>query len=434
MVIAVGIIGIAQIQDLSRAISRLANVHIPLQNAVFEMKSANSQYAMGIRNYMFWRGAKYLDAAVAAGKLDIVRTASENFDRQLSFYASLVTSPEQEAWVEAVRRSQQELRQAGGKIMAMADRAEAGRGEDKKASEDALSKHLMDFESRLFQLDAFLDDPLQKFNLNQIDRQLDAAEAGRARSVSLLVWSMAIGLFLGAQTAFLIYMRSRREKERRETLMRKVIKLEEEERNNLSSQVHDQMGQDLSALKIYLGLIDKDLPIELKEPREKIEKTKKILDGLMEKTHNISELLRPPELDDLGLVESIAALIVRYEEMTDIRYSYKRPPEEIKLSVEYSLTLYRVVQEALTNIVKHSGAKNTEVFLEKSGDIVRLSVCDDGVGFDYASFLKKTLRRKEDKTRLGLHGLRERIELLGGKFDITAQPGRGTRFEVVLYP
>lgn len=241
-----------------------------------------------------------------------------------------------------------------------------------------------------------------------------------------------VGLLLGAQTAYLIYRRSKREQEHRELLWRQVIRVEEEQRNNLSLQIHDQMGQDLSALKIYLGLLERDLAPEMKEQKERIEKTKKILDGLMDKTHNISELLRPPELDDLGLSESIAALILQYKEMTGNNYNYERLGQDALLSPEHSLILYRVVQEALTNIAKYSEAKNVEVSLEKKDDLVALIVSDDGKGFDYDEYLRRPGRRKDDKIKIGLQGLRERIELIGGVLRVYSKPGQGTKLEVTL--
>ncbi|MFH0940357.1 MAG: sensor histidine kinase [Candidatus Omnitrophota bacterium] len=421
LIIAVGLIGIRQIENLSSVVSYLAKTDMPMQNAVLEMKSSNSKYAMGIRNYMFWRSAKYLEAASVAQKLDLVRLASANFDKHLAFYALHAELAQEREWVRIVRESETELRKTGDTIIAMIDKAEGD-----------INKHLMDFEGKLFQIDAYLDDPLQKSVLSAIDNQLAVAETGKRRSVVLLWWSLLVGLLLGAQTAYLIYRRSKREQEHRELLWRQVIRVEEEQRNNLSLQIHDQMGQDLSALKIYLGLLERDLAPEMKEQKERIEKTKKILDGLMDKTHNISELLRPPELDDLGLSESIAALILQYKEMTGNNYNYERLGQDALLSPEHSLILYRVVQEALTNIAKYSEAKNVEVSLEKKDDLVALIVSDDGKGFDYDEYLRRPGRRKDDKIKIGLQGLRERIELIGGVLRVYSKPGQGTKLEVTL--
>jgi signal transduction histidine kinase len=422
-------IGISQIQGLSGIVTTLAKRDLAIQKAVLEMKSSNSSYGMGIRNYMFWRGAKFLEAAGAAEKLDLALSASKNFDKQLDLYVSLISTPQQNRWAQTVKKNEEELRQIVDKIITFVDESHITQG---KGREEFINRLLMKFENKLYQIDAFLEDPIQRFNLREIDRRLVIAEIGRQRSVGFLRWSLIIGVFLGGQTVFLIYQRSRREQERRELLTRRVIKVEEEQRNNLSLQVHDQMGQDLSALKIYLGLIDEDLSDETAGQREKIQKAKMILTGLMDKAHNISELLRPPELDDVGLAESIGALILRYKEMTNCSFMFKKPDDEVKLPPEYSLTLYRVTQEALTNITKHSMAKHVEVVLKKAEEEVYLDIIDDGVGFNYKALLERPARRKEDKVKLGLNGLKERVELLGGKLNIHTSPHHGTRLEVVL--
>ncbi len=432
LIIAIGLVGIRQIQDLSRVIDGLAKREIPLQNAVLQMKSSNGKYAMGIRSYMFWRSARYLEAASVVEKLDLVNSALQNFDKHLARYSSLIKTQKQRDWAKALKESQAELRKAGNAIISLVDKKEESSDKQKSELDYSINRQLMAFESKLFQIDAYLDDPIQKFNLDEIDGQLAIAEIGRRRSIFILELSLAIGLFLGLQTALLIYRRSKQEQEQRELLCRRVIKLEEEERNNLSLQIHDQMGQDLSALKIYLGIIDKDISGEAKEAKEKIQKAKSILDGLMEKTHNVSELLRPPELDDLGLVESISALVMRYQDMTGYRFTYERPQGDLKLSREYSLVLYRVVQEALTNIAKHSRAKNVGINVQAKGDSVFLAISDDGKGFTYNKYLKRPKRRKEDKVKLGLQGLRERMEVLGGKLSIHTKPGQGTRLEVLM--
>lgn len=432
LIIVIGLIGIQQIRDLSAVVTRLARMDIPLQNAVGDMKSSNSKYAIGIRSYIFWKSARYLDAASVVEKLNLVRSASDGFDRDIAFYASLADKSQQREWIRTVRASQAQLRKIGEEIIKLSDVADQADEVKKLEAESAINKKLMDFESKLFQIDAFLDDPFQKHNLREIEAQLVMAEEGKVRSVSFLIWSLLIALGLGSQTAFLTYRRSKKDSEHRELLARTVIKVEEEEKNNLSMQIHDQMGQDLSALKIYLGLIGRDLAAEEAEQRGRIEKTKKILDGLMQKTHNISEILRPPEIDDLGLLESIGALIVQYQELTGSRIEFVRPPGEIKLSAEYSLVIYRVVQEALTNVAKYSKAKNVSVSVRQKGRHIFLAVMDDGSGFDLGSYLNRPLRRKDDKQRLGLQGLRERIELFGGRLMIHSRPGQGTRLQVEL--
>ena len=125
-------------------------------------------------------------------------------------------------------------------------------------------------------------------------------------------------------------------------------------------------------------------------------------------------------------MDTIDGLIFQYKHITSIEFISNLSVEEpLSLPGEYSLILYRVAQEGLTNIVKHSQAKKVEISLEKKANTVYLTVADDGIGFNYKqSFVR---RRKEDKLKLGLLGVRERIELLGGKMTVDTAPGRGTK-------
>ncbi|MGE5279549.1 MAG: sensor histidine kinase, partial [Deltaproteobacteria bacterium] len=330
LVLVIGLIGVRQIEMLNSTVTHLARVDIPLQNAVQEMKSSNNKYAIGIRSYIFWKSARYLDAAAVA-KTDLTSRATENFERNIAFYASQMTEPEQRAWVATTRESQEQLRAIGVRIMRLADASATADGEAKAAIIDDIRRTLMEFENKLFQIEGYLDETLLKHNLAMIDGQLMRAKASRDRSVKLLFGSLAIALALGVQMAYLTYRRSKRDSEHRELLCRTVIRVEEEQKNNLSLQVHDQMGQDLSAMKIYLGLIEGDLSAEANEQRDRIGKIKRIVDALMQKTHNISELLRPPELDDLGLSESLEALVAQ-EFRNIVRLLHQRVHDPFYLS------------------------------------------------------------------------------------------------------
>lgn len=431
LIIAIGFIGIQQIQELGGVVAQLAEVEIPMQNAVLEMKSSNIRYAMALRGYVSLQLGSSPDKEAAAKKIGLMRAASTEFDSRLVFYGALASEGRSQEWVKTAQLYENDLRERAQNIIAMAESKERT-GEAARRGLEAVNALLMDFEVKLSWLDAFLNEPIRKFNSPQLARQLVWAEVGRRRSVMLLGSALIVCLALGAQTAFLIYRRSKKESAHRDLLWRKVITLEEEERNNLSLQIHDQMGQDLSGLKIFLGLLDKDLLPEQREAREKIEKAKKILDGLMAKTHNISELLRPPELDELGVVESIAGLVSKHKEMTGANCNFLRPAEEVRLPSEESLVLYRLVQEALTNIAKYAQAKNIEIVLAPRAGSVYLAIADDGVGFDTEGMAQRPQRRREDKVKLGLQGLRERIELLGGSLRVTSRPGAGTRLEVIL--
>jgi len=430
LMVTIGGIGIFQIQFLSKSIDDLGKYYFPLQKAALEMRIDNSLYATGIRNYIFWRSARYLEAAKDAANQEAINTARIGFQGQLAGYTSFARTARQRQWIKRVRVLEQELYGVGEKIVDEADRLENTGGIQRRKIEDAIDKLVMVFENKLHKIDEFIDGNIQKANLEAVEEKLYLAELAKKRAIKLLIWSLILGLGLGGETAWLIYRNHKSEQERRKKLVQRMIRAEELERQNLSFQVHDQMGQDLSALMIYTDLIDKKLDPSNKEVKEDILQSKKILSDLIDKSHNIAELLRPPALEEIGLVDTIAGLIFQYKHITSIEFSSNLPAEPLNLPGEYSLILYRVAQEGLTNIVKHSQAKKVEISLEKKANAVYLTVADDGIGFNYKQPLLR--RRKEDKLKLGLLGLRERIELLGGKMTVNTAPGRGTTLIVNL--
>ncbi|MDO8489244.1 MAG: ATP-binding protein [Candidatus Omnitrophota bacterium] len=272
-------------------------------------------------------------------------------------------------------------------------------------------------------------------------------------------------LIVGTLIAVAVYRRRIKERIMRQDMYNRMINVEEDERRRLSNAVHDEMGQDLSALKIYLGLISQGLSEAVSFrgavgdeaileneiasgtscPRNdgrqtgyavglmaKAEECKKLTSGLIEKSHNIAFLLRPPDLDEVGLVESLEALLLEYKHLTGIDYNYQKPGAFFELSAEYSLLFYRITQELLTNMAKHSGAKHVELKLEQKTGSAELSYTDDGQGFDYSSVIKHPFRRREDKLRFGLLGLQERVELLDGQMQIKSSVGKGTSISVLL--
>ena len=431
LIVAIGLIGINQIQSLSRTVDELGRRYFPMQKAALEMRINNSLYARGIRNYIFWRSDKYLEAAKDAVNRQAINIAQLDFQRQLAGYTSFARTAVEQEWIKRIRVLEQELYGVGEKIIDLVDHLEnIDLSPKRKKLEDAINKLVMVFENKLYKIDKFIDGNMQKTNLKAVEEQLRLAELAKERAIRLLIWSLILGLSLGGETAYLIYRNNKNEQERRKKLVQRMIRAEELERQNLSFQVHDQMGQDLSALMIYSDLIDKKVNPLNQEVKEDILRSKKILSGLIDKGHNIAELLRPPALEEVGLVDTIAGLIFQYKHITPIKFSSNLTTEPLNLPGEYSLILYRVAQEGLNNIAKHSQAKKVKISLEKKANAVCLTVADDGIGFNYEQPLVH--RRKEDKLKLGLLGLRERIELLGGKMTVNTAPGRGTKLIVKL--
>lgn len=185
LIIAIGLIGIFQIQSLSKTVDNLGKSYLPAQEAALKMRINNNLYAMGIRNYVFWKGSKYLEAARATADLGIVQRAAKEFDHQLDIYASHVRLNEQQQWVEQISASEKELRATGSRIIDLVD---------ENAALESINKLIMTFESQLYRIDDFIDKTIQEFNLSAIKNELREANLQKVRAIGLLKWSLVFGV------------------------------------------------------------------------------------------------------------------------------------------------------------------------------------------------------------------------------------------------
>lgn len=426
LTLVIGLVGISQIQGLTKKIEDLGKNNLSLESAVLEMRIKNANYALGVRNYVYWRLSRYLGAVPMAVSANKIYSTGESFKQQLKFYRQNSYLDQQKDWASQAQSAFEELFNLGKRIIQLVDQ------EDTQGSSEAVNGLLMNFENRVYKIDEFLDNSMGKFNLSEVQRQMVLARADKKRAIFFLSISLITALIVGSLIALAVYRRRIKERLYRQDMFNRMINLEEDERRRLSNAVHDELGQDLSALKIYLGVLQQELPNLPIETQDKIKQCKEIIAGLIEKSHNIAFLLRPPDLDEVGLVDSLEALLLEYKHLTGIDYHYQKPGVFFELSAEYSLLFYRITQELLTNMAKHSQAKQVELKLTQNAKQVELSYADNGRGFDYQSVLKHPFRRQEDKLRLGLLGLQERVELLDGKMKISSGAGKGTSIIVAL--
>ncbi len=232
LITLMGLIGIFQIHSLSLAVDNLGKRYLPMQGATLEMRISNNLYAMGIRNYVFWKSSRYLEAARAATDLGEIEEAEKEFDYNLALYFSYIQSnaPEYQQWIGKIKDSVKELRLTGSRIISLVDEG---------ASSDKINKLIMSFESQLYKIDDFLDANLQEFNFRTIKNELELASFRAERAILFLKWSLLFGVLIGGYTAWFVYRNQKRERESREQLARRMISLEEKERKNLSFKVHD---------------------------------------------------------------------------------------------------------------------------------------------------------------------------------------------------
>jgi signal transduction histidine kinase len=214
----------------------------------------------------------------------------------------------------------------------------------------------------------------------------------------------------------------RRAEEARQRLLRRLVTAQEEERRRIARELHDQLGQHLTAL--MLGLQSFKEPGGPAAPAPGcVERLQAITDQLMQDVHRLARELRPAELDNLGLPTAVrrhAAAWSQYSGVAVDFHSHNFGPAALPPPVE--TTLYRVVQEALTNVLRHAQARRVSVLLERRPDSVLAIVEDDGRGFDAEAV--RAAPGAQD--RLGLLGMQERVALVGGTLDIESTAGAGT--------
>ena len=223
-----------------------------------------------------------------------------------------------------------------------------------------------------------------------------------------------------------VYIRSNRKqlkvaKDRQMGLSGMLITAQEKERSRLASEIHDDFSQRLALLA--LGLENAQEAIGT-SPHEAVQQVHSLLNSASEigaDLHTLSHRLHSSTLEALGLVPGVSALCKEFAVQQGIEVYFL--PENIPLSVhpDVALCLFRIVQEALRNLKKHSGASEAQVHLRRVGEKLVVSVCDEGVGFNVGA-----LRGKEG---LGIRSMGERAYLLGGRFEVHSEPGKGTRIE-----
>ena len=204
----------------------------------------------------------------------------------------------------------------------------------------------------------------------------------------------------------------------------KLMSAQEDERRTIARELHDEVGQVLTAIKVELSVAQRSLESR-GESVAPLAEAQLITDGALQTVRDLSQLLRPAVLDDLGLPAAIDQSLRGFARRHEIRVELHQTGMDERLNSETEVAAYRIVQEALTNVARHAGASRCSVHLKRQVERLTLEVEDDGRGFELA--------RAEDETRgLGLIGIRERATHLGGTVDIYSAPGRGTRMIVDL--
>jgi signal transduction histidine kinase len=208
-------------------------------------------------------------------------------------------------------------------------------------------------------------------------------------------------------------------------LSARMVEQHEEERRRLSRELHDETGQVFSAVKIELGVLRKNVPAE---QGARLDQVLGLIDTGIRSIRNVTNDLRPSLLDDLGLLPALRSLVAEFGERSGMRVGMAAPATLPPLSDAAELALFRALQEALSNVLRHAQARSVDVGISVNRDGVLLEVRDDGRGLDTGA----TPERLEWAGHMGLAGMRERIGALGGTVRFQGEPGAGALLEVLV--
>ncbi len=255
-----------------------------------------------------------------------------------------------------------------------------------------------------------------------------------------LRWTAGLAVLLGLGIAFLathyaarletrILQQHQQTLENRRDLQRlsaRLVRAQEEERRAIARELHDEIGQALTAIKMDLTRAARS-PETPGKTRQALEEARTVADRALQAVRDLSQLLHPSMLDDLGLPDTLNWYLRGFSQRTGIRTDLIADRMETRLATEVEVCAYRIVQEAMTNVARHAQASFCRIYLQRLPHTLLVTVEDNGKGFD--------VRRPgagHSRRGLGLMGIQERVSDLGGTFRLESTPGKGTRLSVEL--
>lgn len=294
-----------------------------------------------------------------------------------------------------------------------------------------IGQQLIPWRTRVFEISSQISSlDVQKLSLENL-AVASRFQALESRIVWLVSLSLIAGVLISLVCGWYILRLERQDRSRYEALARsrfelenlsaRLVQAQEEERRSISRELHDEVGQSLGALLVEVGQFAKLVPAEDRVSQAQISHIKSVAENAVKSIRDIALLLRPPMLDDLGLVPALewqAREVSRRGEM-EVEVHSENVSET--LGDETKVTVYRLVQEALNNAASHASAKNAKVKISQNAGKITVDITDDGRGFDPGRH-----------RGVGILGMEERVRRFGGTLAIESAPGKGTRVRAEL--
>lgn len=207
-------------------------------------------------------------------------------------------------------------------------------------------------------------------------------------------------------------------------LSRHLQQVREDERTRIAREIHDELGQQLTGLKMDIAWLMKKAGMNDPDIKNKFVDTLSLVDDTVRSIRRIATELRPSVIDDLGLNAALEWQVAEFVKRMDSEIKYENSFDDTNINPDISIGIFRILQESLTNIAKHSGAKNIKIDIRQIDDTLQLIVEDDGIGFDTSA--------KKDQLTFGLIGIKERTSMLHGECTVFSKPATGTKIEVII--
>ncbi len=419
LLVGAGLDALLILQNVRASDAQVRDVYFRRSRALDEVRSGIYQSAIVMRDYLL-----AADRSIAQAQVENWTEIRQSTDRALADCAATLDPAEQAAF----RDLENEV-QVYWKLLDFI--SELGANEKQKSGAAYFSGELVRRRAAMLKLADRLDQ-ISARELTADDAKLNAAfHKLRARLIWMLGLTAGSGLLLAAFTIRRTlelenelnrrYEEVRRAQQELKELSARLVSAQEEERRAISRELHDEVGQSLSALLMEAGNAAASVPADSAEVRRHVESIKKLAEASVQVIRNMTLLLRPSMLDDFGLVPALEWQAREISKRTGLRVHVTAEETAAELPDTLRTCIYRVVQEALHNCARHSHARTVKVVVKQETSRIVLTVEDDGHGFD--------ARRVRG---LGLVGMEERVSHLGGAFEIESSPGMGTRVAVEL--
>jgi len=241
----------------------------------------------------------------------------------------------------------------------------------------------------------------------------------------LIAISSVVALLLIGFIVTLVVFYRRKQYIHEQELLKTQLEIQEQVFKDVSQEIHDNIGQVLSVIKLTLA----SAPLKKEDPAyEYLQDSKMMVSGVIEDISDLSKSLHPDRVLKIGIAEAVEFELNKLQKTGQFRTSMKAPEKHIVLSTKNEIFLFRILQEILNNIVKHSDADHISVEMDFDGENTSIEVKDDGKGFD----VEKTLQKSTMERGIGLSSMKNRMKMIGGVFDIKSAPGFGTTIQIYL--